>query len=366
MRVCQVSSVHPTFDTRIFHKICVSLAKEHEVFYVSANAKSEEISGVHIIGVDLPRSRIRRVLSLNRIYRRLCEINADVYHFHDPELMSIGTKIRRKYGKRVIFDSHEDGPMQFLTKEYLPRWAAYVASKIYTVYEKHYLKKFDAIVSVTPSIVERLKRINSNTYQITNYPWCTEVDIQENKYENKVCFFGGILPQWMHDKIIKALSGLDVKYVLAGPVYPPDFLEKQINDDNKSKIEYLGRISHNECLKYMRLCSAGLAIIDYVPNFGGKLGTLGNNKLFEYMQQGIPVIATDCVLWKDIINKYKCGICVNPHNIDEIRSAINFYISNPSVAKEHGCNGQEAVKKEFNWETQEKILLRMYKEIQSK
>lgn len=359
-RICQVSSVHKTFDTRIFKKICVSLTEKYDVYYVSANAKNEVVNGVNIIGVELPQSRYKRFFKLDRVYKQLCLIDADVYHFHDPELLSIGAKIHRRLGKKVIFDSHEDGPMQFLTKEYLPQWFAYMVCKIYTVYEKYYLKKYDAVVSVTPSIIERLKKINPNTYQITNYPKYKDVDIQGNTYENKVCFFGGILPQWMHDKIIMALKGINVKYILAGPVYPPNLLEKLLTEENREQIEYKGIIKQEECLHYMRQCSAGLAIIDYVANFGGKLGTLGNNKLFEYMLQGIPVVATDCVLWKEIIDKYKCGICVNPHCINEIRDAILYYVNNPAIAREHGRNGQEAVKAVFNWETQERVLFNMY------
>ena len=43
---------------------------------------------------------------------------------------------------------------------------------------------------------------------------------------------------------------------------------------------------------------------------GYKKGTLGNNKIFEYMYYGLPIICTDFDLWKEIIDKYKCGIYV--------------------------------------------------------
>jgi wbpH len=362
IKVCQVSSVHKTFDTRIFHKICKSLTKQYDVIYISANAKNEKKDGVDIIGVEIPSSRWKRVFSLNKIYETMVSVDADVYHFHDPELMSLGAKIRRKKGKKIVFDSHEDGPMQFISKEYLPKWIAVIASWVYTIYEKYYLKQYDAVVSVTPSIVERLKRINPHTYQITNYPKYVK-NGQVHEYERKVCFFGGILPQWMHDTIIEAIRATDVTYVLAGPVYPRDLLEKYLQDDKRKQIQYLGVIPHLQCLEIMHHCSAGLAIIDYVPNFGGKLGTLGNNKLFEYMQEGLPVIATDCILWEQIVKKYQCGICVNPHDVNAIKDAILFYANHPDIAAEHGKNGRRAVKDEFNWQTQEVILFEMFNNI---
>ena len=365
MKVCQVSSVHKTFDTRIFHKICKSLAKHYDVTYISVNAEEEQIDGVNIVGVELPVSRWKRLFRLNRVYKKMLSVDADIYHFHDPELMSLGAKIKHKKGKKIVFDSHEDGPMQFISKEYLPRWIAVIASWLYTIYEKHYLKRYDAVVSVTPSIVDRLKKINPHTYQITNYPKYEDKD-ETHYYERKVCFFGGILPQWMHDTIIEAIKGTDVTYILAGPVYPKDLLDKHLQVDKSAQIQYLGVLPHKKCLDIMHSCSAGLAIIDYVPNFGGKLGTLGNNKLFEYMQEGLPVIATDCTLWEEIINKYQCGICVNPHDVKAIRDAILYYTNHPKIAEEHGNNGRRAVEEEFNWQTQETILLEMYNSLINK
>ena len=169
VRICQVSSVHTTFDTRIFHKVCLSLAKRYEVYYVSANAETQCVSGVNIVGVDLPASRIKRNLKLGRVFRTLCSINADIYQFHDPELIPIGLKMKKR-GKKVIFDSHEDIPQQLLWKEYIPHIFKKAISKIYEKYEQRALKKYDALISVTPSIVDRLLKINAKTIMVTNYP----------------------------------------------------------------------------------------------------------------------------------------------------------------------------------------------------
>lgn len=173
-RICQVSTVHTTFDTRIFYKICLSLVKKYEVYYVSANAKTENVAGINIEGVKLPTSRIKRMLSLNKVFEKLCEIDADLYHFHDPELIPIGLKMKR-LGKTIIFDSHEDIPQQLLWKEYIPHMIKKIVSKLYEKYEKKSLKKYDALISVTPTIVERLSRINTVTRMITNYPVYREI-----------------------------------------------------------------------------------------------------------------------------------------------------------------------------------------------
>ena len=78
------------------------------------------------------------------------------------------------------------------------------------------------------------------------------------------------------------------------------------------------------------------------------------------MMAGIPVIATDFELWKEIVEGCDCGTCVNPHDIGAIADAINYYIEHPDVAKEKGLNGRKAVEQTYNWSMQEKALFEVY------
>lgn len=169
IRVCHVTSVHPAKDARIFYKECVSLSKMYEVYLIAPDVQDEIADGVHIVGVKLPKNRIKRVMGLKVIYEKALSIDASIYHFHDPELMKVGLKIQKR-GKKIIFDSHEDIPRQILTKDYLPSWIRKPISLFYEVYEKMNLSRYDALISVTPFIVERLKKINPLTVMITNFP----------------------------------------------------------------------------------------------------------------------------------------------------------------------------------------------------
>ena len=78
------------------------------------------------------------------------------------------------------------------------------------------------------------------------------------------------------------------------------------------------------------------------------------------MAAKLPVICTNYKLRKGIIDEYKCGICVDPDSIEEIKKAIEFVINNPKEAKQMGENGHKAVLEKYNWGTQEKVLLELY------
>ena len=80
---------------------------------------------------------------------------------------------------------------------------------------------------------------------------------------------------------------------------------------------------------------------------------------------GLPIICTDFDLWREFVERYHCGICVNPESVDEIAEAIQYLIDHPEEAKRMGENGRKAVKEEFNWGVEEKNLLRLYEAIMS-
>ena len=83
-------------------------------------------------------------------------------------------------------------------------------------------------------------------------------------------------------------------------------------------------------------------------------------KMFEYMAAGLPVIASNFPLWKQIIEGNQCGICVDPLDPKAIAEAIDYLILHPEEAERMGRNGQRAVQEKFNWGIEEKKLLDFY------
>jgi glycosyltransferase involved in cell wall biosynthesis len=75
------------------------------------------------------------------------------------------------------------------------------------------------------------------------------------------------------------------------------------------------------------------------------------------------VIASHYPLWKGIVERYDCGICVNPENSEEIVEAINYITANPLEAKRKGTNGRKAIEEVFNWEHEELKLQLLYREL---
>lgn len=360
-KVCHITSTHSRYDVRIFIKECASLAQNgYDVtLIVNDNETDETNKGVRIISTKLkPKNRLERFLkSINLLFAKAIEVDADLYHLHDPDLLLLGNKLKRRR-KKVIFDCHEDVPNQIIDKFWIPSLLRGIVSKVYVLYERYSLKKYDAIISVTPHIVERLSKINPNTVMITNYPIIDFDNRVHRNPMNAICFAGGINAQWNHDKILKALENINnVKYILAG-IGTKDYLDYLRTFPGWRKVDYVGRVPHEEVKNIYSKSIAGVAL-----NFSNQIkieGTLGNTKLFEYMAAGLPVICSDYRLWREIVEKNNCGICINPNSVEEITEAIEYIMSNPKKAAEMGENGKKAVIEKYNWITQEKKLIDLY------
>lgn len=360
-KVCHITSAHSRYDVRIFVKECVSLAKSgYDVTLIVNDNNPDEINeGVKIISTKFkPKNRLERFSNSKKLLlSKALEVDADIYHLHDPDLLPLGNKIK-KMDKKIIFDSHESVPEQIMDKPWIPKVLRGCVSRLYTKYEKNSLKNYDAVISVTPHIVERLLKINLNTVMVTNYPIIDFKSKVSRDPNNSICFAGGISDQWSHDKIIKAIENIDgVEYILAG-VGTKEYMDLLQSLPGWNKVNYVGKVPHQEVKNIYSKSSVGMAL-NYSNQAKGE-GTLGNTKLFEFMEAGLPVICSDYRLWKEIVEGNNCGICVNPNDIDAITKAIRYILNNPKKAKIMGDNGRKVAIEKYNWGTQEKVLLSLY------
>ena len=362
-RICHLTSVHQRYDTRIFLKECRSLANVgYSVSLIVADGKGNEVKdNVSIISVAVSRGRLNRIFkTTRRVFEKACELDCEVYHLHDPELIPVGLKLKRM-GKTVIFDAHEDLPKQLLGKPYLNKPARWLLSIIFSIYEAWACKHFDAIVTATPFIRDKFLAINSTTVDINNFPMLGELASASNDWSqkrNEVCYVGGIAAIRGIKEIIRAMGQIKsgARLQLGG-----HFSEKLVESKVKEypgwqNVDELGFVDREGVRSILSRSVAGLVTFLPLPNHIDAQP----NKMFEYMSAGIPVIASNFSLWREIIEGNDCGLCVDPMNPGEIAEAIDFLVENPVRARQMGENGKHAVHERYNWHIEEKKLIDLY------
>jgi glycosyltransferase involved in cell wall biosynthesis len=363
-KIAHLTSVHSRCDTRIFIKMCSSLAlKGYSVSLVVADGFGDEVKNkVNIIdvGTRLGGLLSRMTKTVHRVYEKAMELNADIYHLHDPELIPIGLKLK-KQGKKVIFDAHEDLPKQLLSKPYLNPIAKIILSKAFALYEQWACPKFDAIITATPYIRDKFLLINTNTVDINNFPLLDELantnEWSQEKHD-KVIYVGGITKIRGIEQVIQAMESVadGINLNLAGV-----FSEKNVEESVKShvawsKVNELGFLNRQKVSAILAQSKVGLVTFLPAPNHIDAQP----NKMFEYMSAGIPIVTSNFPLWRKIVEGNQCGICINPLEPNEIAEAINFIISNPKKAEKMGLSGRRAVEEKYNWPIEEEKLFKVY------
>ncbi len=365
MKVCHLTSAHPSDDIRIFHKECVSLANNgFEVYLVVADEKSRIENGVNVLSVERStRGRLKRMFKTTRsVYQKALEVDADIYHFHDPELLPYGMRLQRK-GKKVIYDVHEDVPKQIMDKHWIPSLFRGLISWIFKKYEMYCAKRLSGIISVTPIICARFSEVNKQVQMVANYPLIQEGEQMKtsiiDKKLNQICYVGGLFPTRGVKELVEAMELTNATLELAGNFSPAEFEQEVRGLSGWSKVNYLGHVDRQKIMTILQSSIAGIVTLHPTRSYVEALPI----KLFEYMSAGIPVIASDFPMWRAIVDECACGICVDPLNHKEIAEAINTLISNPELAREMGENGRKAYFEKYNWSAEEKKLVEFYRSI---
>jgi glycosyltransferase involved in cell wall biosynthesis len=362
-KVCHLTSVHPPFDSRIFHKECKTLAAAgYDVAIMWAHSGDETAEGVKIRAVPKYKTRRARFLrTVWDVYRQAVREDADIYHFHDYELIPAALLLKMK-GKKVIYDSHEDFPRQNLTREWLAPSLRCPVSFLAEIFENLSVRAFDAVIGATPHIAERFRGLGCDTVVINNYPFLHAQPtpaMEQQQQLRAVCYAGAVSRQKGIVEIVAAIGQTDVMLTVAGKIEGKGLFEQLQSMPGWKQVNYLGYIPKKEVDALLPKCLAGLSTFHPAPNYLESQPI----KMYEYMAAGIPIIVSDFPYWRNIIEKHRCGLCVDPLNAKEIAEAIQWLADHPAEAREMGANGRLAVERDYNWQTEEKKLLALYERL---
>ena len=374
MKICHLTSAHPRHDTRIFAKQARSLILDGNlVSLIVADGKGDcNKHSISIIDVGTAHgNRIGRMTkSVFGVYLAALKVNAEIYHFHDPELIPAGLLLKL-HGKTVIYDVHENYPNAILSRPYLTRALRRVISTSFEQLEKFSARVFDAVVPATPAIAKRFKSLNKNTVIIQNFPVAAEFSVASripwSERDDAVTYVGVISGVRGGKDMVNAMdetlkSGLQGQLVLAGSFSPQSFESDLKALPGWGHVDYKGYVNRDEMAGILGRVKAGLVLFHPEPNHVNAQP----NKLFEYMSAGLPVIASDFPLWRDIVTGCNAGILVNPTEPSDIAEAIAFLCQNAGMAEKMGNNGKKAVNEKYNWDVEKLKLFELYNRILKK
>lgn len=369
IRVAQISTVHPTFDPRIFQKICVSLSRKgYSVNLVIPHDRRENADGVNIIPLKRIRLRAARIVVMPVVaVLKALRLRADIYHFHDPELLPWAWLLG-VFGKKVIYDMHENVPAAILHKDWLhPRFRAQV-SRLWRRVERFLIAKVSVVVAEKSylefygwhkdvEVIQNFPRVELLARQSVEKETVTTLVYVGHVHESR----GSKVMLRVASKLCAAGSRVKLLYI---GFIPPQH-KKELSSLAKSMdVELIctGSLPPKEAWLRVSRCHIGFALLAPEPNYLGSYPT----KMFEYMAMGLPAVVSNFPLYRDVIDRTKGGAAVDPTDIDAIFEATCKFVENLELCREVGETGRCAIEQYFNWQVEEAKLYDLYDRISKK
>lgn len=361
-KVVHLSSVHSPADTRIAVKECGALAEAgFEVVLVSPNVSQAPLPERTTRLVRPSRGRIARItLTALRVYLAGLREKADVYHLHDPELLWI-VPLLRLTGAEVFYDVHEDNPRSALDRNWIPKLLRPIASRVTAGVELAASRLVTGVVAATPQIGSRFPA--SRTVVVQNFSVIGELKIEKPtpyaSRERLFLYVGAIQVTRGSRTMIEALNRLPAsegaRLVMAGPT-PPDELAAIEHVPGWGRVEHHFWQTRPEVARHLDRARAGMAVLHPTGNYIESYPV----KVFEYMAAGLPIIASDFKLWREMFGDVGCALFVDPLDPGAIANAMQWILDNPAEAERMGERGRAVVHERFNWSAEARKLVAFY------
>ncbi|KAA6440133.1 glycosyltransferase family 4 protein [Dyadobacter flavalbus] len=367
-RILLLSVVHPATDPRILYKIAPSLAIHHEVFCALPNARSnQQKSNIAFINLPYFRQLLSRLLFCHPVMLWKClRIRPDLVHIFVPELIPAAF-LFKWLGAKIIYEVQENLYKKFSIKQFNN---GLVFRAIFRLFD-HLARKSFFCVFTEDAYLQEYENLALPYAVIHNYasiPFMDEYGAREFPVNEKPEFFyaGVISMERCFDVLVTALSKLKTRYPdfrmhLFGPVrfQPGEAASLPGYAEIRPNLIFYGYTDQKRLLSYAKNAVAGIALLKPVADYPDSYTT----KLFDYMALKLPVIASDFLLYRHVVEQSECGFCISPYDAGILYQKLLWLIQNPEKGAVMGRNGRKAAEIHYNWKQEEAILLSFYKTI---
>ena len=364
-RVAHVTTVHHSFDPRIFYKQLASLRDAgFDAHLIAPHERSESVNGIPIHALPIPSSRGARLALQPKVFRMAGALDAALYQVHDPELLPLGFLLKRATGARVVYDMHENyrskGALLGRGLRALERWAFRWVDHVLLAEESY------------RSIVE--DHAVPHTY-IANYfrPIGDEdpVDAVEISETPTRLLYTGTLSD---SRGLRTMVELAAEIQRTGRLETVELVGVCHHEDQRARAEeriraerlddVIERVGWDTYVPpsamppHYRRADVGLALCEPHPNHMGSLLT----KFYEYLHYGLPIICSDFPRWRRFVEQHECGAVVPPGEPGAVLDVLDAWQAHPERYRECAENARAAAP-QYRWETMGERLVNLYRRL---
>ena len=288
----------------------------------------------------------------------------DILHANDLDTLLANRLAQKLKGGELVYDSHE-----YFT-EVPELLEGSFAKRTWLKIERSIFPELKTVFTVNKSIAGIYKDLYGIDLKVMrNLPisgkFNSEIKAKSRSDlglppEKKIIILqgAGINVDRGAEEMVEAMNWIDAVFLIVGSGDVIGDLKDKVRSLNLlSKVIFKGRVPFEELVSYTKVADVGITL-DKDTNLNYRYSL--PNKIFDYFQADLPVIASDLVEVRRIIDEYKAGIIVSSHKPKKMAEEINNYLNNNDLFNKTKQNVKKA-KADLIWENEKEILINCYK-----
>lgn len=367
------TSGHDADDDRIFFKEARTLAKggaEVVVLCAKGRKPPAKTDGVRFANYGGSGCLKDRILNIRTFEQAIADQRCDVVHCHEPDGLIAALRVKRRFGVKVIFDSHE--LWSGVAAGRFPKLGWPLGAALFRSFERRWISRCDAAIGASCSISEYLASIlgADRVATILNVPVVDVFGEGAKKVwgaETILCH-DGHLPFGRGLKTMVEATRLlatrhRVIFKIVGDVFgaEKEWLDSYIAEHHlEGVIVRTGWLPYQDVGQAIAPCHIGLICLLPSPNNC----IAAPNKCFNYLLYGLPIVGPAYPRSHfAILEREGCAALADPTSPEAYADALLTMISRRDKTAEMAVRARELSKSKYRWQHMEPILLDIYQRV---
>jgi glycosyltransferase involved in cell wall biosynthesis len=382
-------------DPRVENEAVSLIKAGHEVFlfclqYGQQNP-SEVINGIHVkrflsnkleykLSALVYTVPLYTFLMMRKIHHFIKENKVEVLHAHDMRIAAAIFNVNKKFKLPVVLDLHENRPEIMKFYPHLSKFPGkyLISSNQWKKKEEDFILKANKVIVVTLEAKnEILERVPINADKIIEVPNTVRKSFYKNpkllpeimyQYANNfvLLYIGDTGIRRGLETAIRAIHNIKnkidtVKLVIVGKNASDTILKKLVKDlQIEPYVDFLGWKEQSLFQSY--ILASDICISPLHRNLHHD--TTYANKIFQYMSLAKPLLVSDAIAQKQLVEKINAGLVHKERDVEDFSNKVLALYKSKPLRIELGIKGKEFVQNEFSWEQTSTKLIYLYNNLQ--
>ncbi|MBK5208999.1 MAG: glycosyltransferase family 4 protein [Flavobacteriaceae bacterium] len=378
-------------DPRVENEAISLIKNGHEVFLFCLKY-NKNVGDVLIKGIQVKRYQSNKLeyklsalaytfpfytnLMKRKIVHFLNKYKIEAIHIHDIRIAEAVFKANKTLKLATVLDLHDNMPEIMKLYAHLQKFPGkqLISPKRWKQKEEEFINKATKIITVSQEFIEevvgRTKIARNKIVLVPNtvhQSFYKEVVIDNliiDSYKNDfvILYLGDTGLRRGLQTAIEALVILkekipNVKLVIVGISSTDSILKQQVSELKlENYVDFQGWRDVSLFPSY--IVSSKVCISPLLRNIQHDVAYA--NKLFQYMSFGKPVLVSDAIAQKNLIEKTNSGLVHLEKNAQDFANKVMQLYVDPELRDRLGSNGKQFVEEEFCWEKTSEKLIALY------